>query len=63
MVGTVTKKGLSGGQKRRLGVAKEIITGPRVIILDEPTSGLDGRGGWEVVKFLRGLARENNVGT
>lgn len=61
MVGTVTKKGLSGGQKRRLGVAKEVITGPRVVILDEPTSGLDGRGGWEVVKFLRGLARENNL--
>ncbi|KAK4650451.1 hypothetical protein QC762_707530 [Podospora pseudocomata] len=61
VVGTVTKKGLSGGQKRRLGVAKEVITGPRVVILDEPTSGLDGRGGWEVVKFLRGLARENNL--
>ncbi|KAK4204393.1 P-loop containing nucleoside triphosphate hydrolase protein [Triangularia verruculosa] len=61
IVGTATKKGISGGQKRRLGVAKEVITGPRVVFLDEPTSGLDARGGWEVVRWLRGLARENNL--
>ncbi|KAK4175032.1 P-loop containing nucleoside triphosphate hydrolase protein [Triangularia setosa] len=61
VVGTATKKGLSGGQKRRLGVAKEVITGPGVVFLDEPTSGLDARGGWEVVRYLKRIARENNL--
>ena len=32
---------LSGGMKRRLGIAQALINNPRVIIVDEPTTGLD----------------------
>ena len=48
---------LSGGMKRRLQVARALISGPKVLILDEPTTGLDPdvrRMLWEVLVEARG---------
>lgn len=39
-IGTPLQKGISGGQKRRVSVASQLVTGPRILYLDEPTSGL-----------------------
>lgn len=61
IVGTPMRKGISGGQKRRLGIASQLITGPRVLFLDEPTSGLDSAASFEVVSYLRSVAKRNNV--
>ncbi|OCT53753.1 hypothetical protein CLCR_10778 [Cladophialophora carrionii] len=50
IVGTPLRKGLSGGQKRRLSVASQLVTSPRLVFLDEPTSGLDSTASFECMK-------------
>lgn len=61
LIGTPLQKGLSGGQKRRVSVATQLITSPKVLFLDEPTSGLDSTASFEVISFLRDFARRNNI--
>lgn len=62
LVGTPIRKGISGGQKRRVSVASQLITCPRILFLDEPTSGLDSTASYEVMSYVKELARSNNVG-
>ncbi|KAF5681111.1 ATP-binding protein [Fusarium heterosporum] len=61
IIGTPIRKGISGGQKRRVGVASQLITSPKLLFLDEPTSGLDSVASLEVVKYLRDVAKRNNL--
>lgn len=60
-VGTPLQKGLSGGQKRRLSVAAQVVTKPHILFLDEPTSGLDSKASYEVVHALKRFAQTENV--
>lgn len=61
IVGTPIRKGISGGQKRRVSVASQLITCPKILFLDEPTSGLDSTASFEVISYAKELARLNNV--
>lgn len=61
LVGTPIRKGISGGQKRRVSVASQLITCPKILFLDEPTSGLDSTASYEVMSYAKELARSNNV--
>jgi len=53
-------KVLSGGQKRRLALAMELVSSPPILLCDEVTSGLDPRSEDEIVNLLRNVARNGN---
>lgn len=53
-------KVLSGGQKRRLGLALELVTNPNLLLCDEVTSGLDPKSEREITQLLHDLARQND---
>eukprot|EP01132_Coremiostelium_polycephalum_P008411 gene8411-10328_t len=59
-IGTPEKRGISGGERRRLSIAAELIVDPSILFLDEPTSGLDSHSASELITLLRQLARNRN---
>jgi len=56
LVGDEVRRGLSGGQRKRLNVAMELMSEPAALLLDEPTSGLDARSAIQLIRQCRGLA-------
>jgi len=51
---------LSGGQKRRLALAMELVTDPVLLLCDEVTSGLDPKSEQEIVKLMHDLSRNEH---
>ncbi|EPS45803.1 hypothetical protein H072_167 [Dactylellina haptotyla CBS 200.50] len=61
VVGSEFVKGISGGEKRRVSIAVQVLTEPRVLLLDEPTSGLDAFTASSILEVLQGLANEGRT--
>ncbi|PSR84970.1 ABC transporter G family member protein [Actinidia chinensis var. chinensis] len=60
-VGDAKVRGISGGEKKRLSLACELIASPSVIFADEPTTGLDAFQAEKVMETLRQLAQDGHT--
>eukprot|EP00004_Rigifila_ramosa_P017043 TRINITY_DN4105_c0_g1_i1.p1 TRINITY_DN4105_c0_g1~~TRINITY_DN4105_c0_g1_i1.p1 ORF type:complete len:1713 (+),score=349.96 TRINITY_DN4105_c0_g1_i1:412-5139(+) len=56
LIGDEMKRGISGGQRKRVNIGMELVADPTILFLDEPTSGLDSTGSKEVCGALRRVA-------
>ncbi|KAK7682498.1 hypothetical protein QCA50_014298 [Cerrena zonata] len=59
-IGSSGRRSISGGEKRRVSIACELVTSPSILFLDEPTSGLDAYNALSVIDSLVSLARDYN---
>ncbi|KAJ3109352.1 hypothetical protein HK100_003307 [Physocladia obscura] len=55
-VGGFGKRGISGGERRRVSIGVELVTEPGILLLDEPSSGLDSFNAHAVIETLHNLA-------
>mmetsp|Transcript_17742 Transcript_17742/g.34989 ORF Transcript_17742/g.34989 Transcript_17742/m.34989 type:complete len:669 (-) Transcript_17742:275-2281(-) len=58
-VGDENRRGVSGGERKRVSIGTELVVNPSILLVDEPSSGLDSTTAEGVVDLLRRLCKEN----
>ncbi|KAL0020410.1 hypothetical protein WJX77_000240 [Trebouxia sp. C0004] len=56
VVGTAEKRGISGGQRKRVNIGLELVSKPSLLFMDEPTSGLDATAATDILTALKRMA-------
>jgi ABC-type microcin C transport system duplicated ATPase subunit YejF len=59
--GNERRRGISGGQRKRVNIGMELVCDPKLLVLDEPTSGLDSTSGLRVIHALQTAAVTKHV--
>ena len=59
-IGDEFARGISGGERKRVNIASELVAGPAVLFLDEPTTGLDSASAFDCIQCLKKVA---DIGT
>ncbi|KAK9024215.1 hypothetical protein V6N11_004391 [Hibiscus sabdariffa] len=61
IIGNSFMRGISGGERKRVSIAHEMLINPSLLILDEPTSGLDSTAAHRLVSILGSLAQKGKT--
>lgn len=60
IIGSPSRRGISGGERKRVAIGKEMLANPSIVFLDEPTSGIDAFQAQSVVETFKYLAYHKN---
>ena len=61
IIGSATRRGVSGGEYKRVLIGKDLMKKPRIIFLDEPTSGLDSFQAFAVMESMKTLTEHGKM--
>jgi len=56
IVGSAERRGISGGQRKRVNIGMELVAKPSILFMDEPTSGLDSTAAADILSALKRMA-------